>query len=208
MSILDYDALNLADKDLQYGKAFLEQMQKQYHLPFISANVYHRGSDELFVKPYVIKQVGGLKIGIFGVAMPLFPEKMANLGFEIRDPTEAARRMVAELSKPCDVVIALSHLGLPSSKKLAAEVNGLDFVISGHHRSLSTKPDRIGETVVMQAGAQGKYLGHIEFEVTDGTVALTTGRTIPLSQKIRDDSKLRQLVKEYDDASTASAGTK
>lgn len=69
VSLLKYDAINLAEKELQYGRDFLSKMQTSYNLPFVSANVYDSKTDKLFAKPYVIKQAGELKFGIFGVTI-------------------------------------------------------------------------------------------------------------------------------------------
>ncbi len=200
MAMLNYDAINLADKDLQYGKQFLQEMDDEHDLPFISANVYHHGTDELFAEPYRIKTVGSTRIGIFGVTKQLFPDKMAESGFEIRDPMTAARAMVEKLGEECDVIIALAHLGLPGAKELAQEVPGIDFIVSGHQRSMTIRPDAVGETTIMQVGAQGKYLGHVEFEVGDDGFKFLSGKTVALSAKIPDDPELSALVQEYDDS--------
>ncbi len=206
--MLNYAAVNLADKDLLYGKEFLRNMRDEQRLTLISANVYLNGTTQLFAEPYVVKDVAGKKVGIFGVTKPMFPTKMADAGFEIKDPIEAARRMVQELSGKCDVVIALAHLGLNQAKNLASEVPGIDVILSGHNRTLSMQPEMVGETAVMQAGAQGKYLGQLDLWVGDGTVEVAQGKCVPLSEKIADDDRLSHLVKEYDQAiAPGKAGT-
>ncbi|RMF61801.1 MAG: hypothetical protein D6743_13085 [Calditrichaeota bacterium] len=201
MGLLHYDAINLGEKDLQYGIEYLTEKQKAYHLPFISANVYRAGTEELFAKPYVIVKKHGVKVGIFGVTTNsrivrvLVP---ASTGFEIRDPIEAAKRAVAELKKKCDVVVALSHLGAQGSKKLAIEVPGIDVIISGHGRNILRRPVHIGDAVIMQAGAQGKYLGQIDFAAGSGGLKLVKGDVVALSSRIQDDKREAKLVAEFD----------
>lgn len=208
MAMLNYTAVNIADKDLLYGRDFLVNLQDEHGLTLVSANVYMHGTGDLFARPYVIKEVGDKKVGIFGVTKPLFPEKMAAAGFEIQDPVAAARRIVQELKGKSDMVLALAHLGLNQAKNLAGEVPGIDVIISGHNRSLSTRPEMVGETVVMQAGAQGKYLGQLDLWVGDDKIEVAQGKCVPLNDKIADDERLSHLVKEYDQAvAPGHAGT-
>lgn len=201
MSLLKYDAINLAERDLQYGAQFLEKMQATYHLPFVSANVYHYGSDKLFAKPYIIKTVNGVKFGIFGVTLfqgyesSITPET----GFTVKDPVAAARSVAAELRNQCEVVIALAHLGLTGANELAKSAEGIDFIIGGHNGSQTHSPQQIGTTYIMQGGSQGKYLGQMEFIVSSNTIGSVQGKTVALSDKIPDDPTLAKLVKEYDD---------
>ncbi|MFQ6113518.1 MAG: multiheme c-type cytochrome [bacterium] len=206
MSLLKYDAINLAERDLQYGPEFLQKMKQKYRLPFISANVYYTGSKRLFAKPYVIRKLDGVKIGIFGVTKAEGVGGFVNpeTGFEISDPFVAAQATVEKLRKKCDVVIALSHLGLNSSRTLVRKVEGIDILISGHQGFHLRKPEQIGNSVIMQPGSQGKYLGQIDFAVSSNKVTSIEGKTIPLSSNIPDDALLSKVVKEYDEALLAA----
>jgi len=203
MALLNYDAINLGEKDLQYGRDFLEQKRRELDLPFISANVYNYGTQETFVKPYVIKEVNGVKIGIFGVTLssPLTntlvrPES----GLEIREPIPAAKALVPALRKKCDVIIALSHLSLNGSRELATAVEGIDIIVSGHDRTIVREPTKVGNTVIMQPGAQGKYLGQIDFDYTETGVVIKKGQAVALNDQIPDNKQQAELVAEYDEA--------
>jgi len=200
MALLNYDAINLGEKDLQYGTEFLNEINKMHKLPFISANVYKYGTEELFAKPYLIKKKGNLKIGIFGVTSQIGARHLVkpSTGFEVKDPIAAAQKSVNELRKKCDVVIALAHLGLNGAKELAKKVSGIDIIIGGHDTQMTQKPAQIGKTVVMQTGSKGKYLGHLEFKVVSNSVSLVEGKLVSLNDKIPDDQKLAKLVSEFD----------
>jgi len=202
MALLSYDAINLGEKDLQYGAEFLNEVSKKHQLPFISANVYKYGTEELFTKPYLIKQKGNLKIGIFGVTTKSGARHLVkpSTGFEVRDPVAGAQKSVDELRQKCDVVIALAHLGLNGAKELAQKVNGIDIIISGHDTQRTQKPAQIGKTVVMQMGSKGKYLGHLEFKIASNLISLVEGKLVSLNAKIPDDQRLAGLVSEFDKA--------
>ena len=200
MALLNYDAINLGEKDLQYGSEFLSKMVKMHKLPFVSANVYKYGTEELFAVPYLIKQKGNLKIGIFGVTTQSGARHLVkpSTGFEVKDPMAAAQKSVNELRQRCDVVIALAHLGLNGAKELAKKVSGIDIIISGHDTQRTQKPAQIGKTVVMQTGSKGQYLGHLEFKFASNSVSLVEGKLVTLNDQIPDDQKLARLISEFD----------
>ncbi len=199
MHLLNYDAINLADKDLQYGRGFLDELRQQLRLPFISANVYDAETGQRFAQPYVLKEVNGSTVAIFGVTMAA-PNLMQGTGFEVRDPVQAARSMVQELRERCDVLVALAHLGLTGALDLAEQVPGIDVIISGHNGSHVQAPHRVGHTLIMQPGSKGKYLGQLDLVLRSGKLADAEGRTVALTDRIPDDPKLAELVKEYDEA--------
>ena len=200
MALLGYDAINLGEKDLQYGREFLEQMRNNYQLPFISANVYDSDTDQLFASPYLIKEIGAIKVGIFGVTTTERVESFvkAETGFKLKDPYEAARSIVAQLENKCDIVVALSHLALHGNNQLAEKVEGIDVIISGHQGYHLRSPKKVGNTLMMQPGSQGKYLGQLELKVISGKIASNDGKTVALSASIPDDPKLVNLVDEFD----------
>jgi 2',3'-cyclic-nucleotide 2'-phosphodiesterase (5'-nucleotidase family) len=198
MSMIGYDAINLGEKDLQYGAEFLNAMKKEHDLPLISANIYNKNTGKLFAEPFVIKKVNDLKVGIFGIETDAANPRIVHFGFEAKDPVATAKEIVEKLQKKCDVVIALSHIGLEQSKELAAQVEGIDFIVSGYRWDKTYSPVTVGETVIMQTGTQGKNMGHITFNVKDKKTNLVNGALVNLNEKIAEDEKLAGFVKAFD----------
>jgi len=201
MALLNYDAINLGERDLQYGKDFLARMQSKHNLPFISANVLLTGSGRRFTDAYVIKRIGKVKVGIFGITTTAGAKRFVKpeTGFQISDPFVAAQETVAELQKSCDVIIALAHLGVIDAKKLASTVPGIDIVIAGHGWNRSESPTMIGNTALMMTGDKGKYIGHLDFLTQTGKVNIVQGKIVALNDQISDEPQLAQLVKTYED---------
>lgn len=126
----------------------------------------HNPNETLFAKT-VIRECGGLKVGFFGLLTPSTRNisKFGDTRFE--DPDDpvfpAARRAVKTLRHAgVDAVVALTHLGIGHEIKLAEEVEGIDAVIGGHSHTLLRHEKRVGETLVVQAGARFSHLGHVE----------------------------------------------
>lgn len=63
---MGYDAFTAGNADfVQGGKQILE-LEKAANFPFLSSNIYYNGKHAF--KPYIIKEIEGVKIGIIGVS--------------------------------------------------------------------------------------------------------------------------------------------
>ena len=61
-----YDAMAPGNHDFNYGQNRLNYLRTLLNFPVISANVY-KYDGELLLPPYVIREVEGVKVGIFGL---------------------------------------------------------------------------------------------------------------------------------------------
>ena len=145
--------------------------------PVVSSNYVfdHAGMANL-VKPYVVVERGGLRIGI--MAVNVNPEGLvmqANYrGMQWLDPVGVANETADYLKGRlgCDLVICLSHLGAdearfePNDFSLARRSRHIDVVIGGHSHELiadTTATNLDGRAVIIaQAGKSGAYLGRID----------------------------------------------
>jgi 5'-nucleotidase len=90
------------------------------------------------IRPWVVVDVKGRKVGIIGVANEETPT-LASPGPEARfsSQNDAVRKAVAELTRQgVDIVVALSHIGLDNDRRMAKEIAGLDVIVGGHSHSL------------------------------------------------------------------------
>ncbi len=142
MNILDYDAMVLGPKDFAFGEENLRNLAKDAEFPFLGANIVRKNTGKTidYIKPHVIKEKRGFKIGIIGITSPnIFSEHIK--GIKILDPILTARKQVAMLNDiGTDLIVVLSNLGLAEDERLANEVEGIDVIIGGNdplgHREL------------------------------------------------------------------------
>lgn len=140
--------------DFNYGYQRLLELEKIVEFPILAANVRKEADSSRILKPYVIKEVNGIKLGILGLATPettykTHPNNVAGLKFV--DPAVEAKPVVEELKKQkVDAIIAVTHLGIDESStdtsiKLAKEVPGIDLIVDGHSHStlVEEKPPTI-----------------------------------------------------------------
>jgi 2',3'-cyclic-nucleotide 2'-phosphodiesterase (5'-nucleotidase family) len=119
MNDAQYDVLALGNHDFDEGKENCMSLVERAQFPVVAANLYDEDSQEVvdWVEPWIIKDFGNLRVGIFGLITPetenmSFPANVAGLDFVPMAPV--AREMVAELkSRDVDIVLAVGHVGIP-----------------------------------------------------------------------------------------------
>ena len=167
---------------------------------FVAHNVSDvRWGDPVF-RPYAIKEVGGIRVGVIGQAFPYVPVShprrfVPELTFGIRE--EQVQKLVGELRdrNNVDLVVLLSHNGISVDLKLAARVRGLDVILGGHTHDALVEPILVGKTLVVNSGAHGKFLSRLDLDVRGGQVAGYRYKLIPvLSRYIPEDPDMARLI--------------
>lgn len=160
LNVMGYDAIGIGDDDLTLGKEFLLETSKRANFPFLSSNLLDEGSGKILFKPFLIKEINGLRIGIFSLFSPNFITGASDprgKGLNIRSPMETAQAMVKELKPKTDLIILLSHLGYAKDIELAQAVEGIHFIVGGHTGINLAYPPVIKNTVILQTASRGMF---------------------------------------------------
>jgi 2',3'-cyclic-nucleotide 2'-phosphodiesterase (5'-nucleotidase family) len=160
-----YDAVGVGEDDLILGKDFLIELAKKTHLPVISSNLFDEATGKAIFPTYLVKEVNGLRFGIFSLLSPELagdPPNSRKKGVVIRDPVETARAMIQELKPKTDWIILLSHLSYPRDMEFAKAVQGVNFIIGGHTGINLSYPPFINNTLIVQTGAKGMLAGRLD----------------------------------------------
>ncbi|MGD2117593.1 MAG: 5'-nucleotidase C-terminal domain-containing protein [Chromatiales bacterium] len=156
---------------------------------FDGRGLYNEDSGHAF-RPYVIKNVGGVRICIVGQAFPrtananpqeFFPDW--SFGLREDDMIELVEG-IQETEKP-DAIVLLSHNGMDVDIKMAQRVPGLNAVFGGHTHDGMPKPIKVtnvsgGECWVTNAGSNGKYVGVMDFDIQDGEIKSMEYNMLPV----------------------------
>jgi len=151
-------------------------------------------------KPYVVREVGGARLGIIGQAFPYTPVShpqryVPDLSFGIRDGEMQKHVDELRAKHKVDAVVLLSHNGVAVDLKLAAHVRGIDVILGGHTHDGLPQPIRVGDTLVINSGAHGKFLSRLDLDVGGGRVRDWRYKLIPvLSQHIPADPGMAALI--------------
>ncbi|HSS20169.1 MAG TPA: metallophosphoesterase [Pyrinomonadaceae bacterium] len=198
MSLIGYDVVTLGNHDFDNGVDALAAAMKFANFDFVSANYDVQGTPlQSRVKPYVVRVVGGVRVGLFGMGVSpdnlITPENFK--GVKYNDPVKAAKDVVATLRgrERCTLVIGMSHLGYYPNPhegdigdtQVASQVDGIDFIASGHTHTFMkqpvlTKTPSGGNTIIFQVGRSGIYVGRVDLKISGGRVVASAGRLLDL----------------------------
>ena len=199
-NLMGYDAFTPGELDLSFGVGDLIKMSQQANFPFLAANLINAKSNEPLFKPYVIKEILGMKIGIFGLISNRFslggpPEEKEK--FRITDPLEAAKKTIGALKRKCRVIIALAHMEADEQKMLADKVHGIHFIINGHLTHAQPDPELVNHTQIFIAGARGEFLGQVDLFRKKTRRLYSRYQLIPLKTDYPEKPEVQVLVGQY-----------
>ena len=198
MSLIGYDVVTLGNHDFDNGVEALAAAMKFANFDFVSSNYDVRGTVlENMVKPYVVRTLGGVRVGLFGLGIS--PNNLITpgnfKGVKHLDPVRMARGVVKLLREQerCQLVVGMTHLGYyPNPREgeigdsqIAAQVDGIDFIAGGHTHTFMRKPVAVkqpggGNTIIFQVGRSGIYVGRVDLKMRDGKVTASAGRLLDL----------------------------
>ena len=192
---LGYHALNIGDTDLGLGVEYLKNLQKNSKILFLSANLKDKKTNKPIFKPYLIKEIGGIKIGILGLITneisPNIQKELKN--YSIENPTKVAKEIINRSMASCDHIIALAHLTPPEIESLAKEVPRLSIIIGGNDRSFIF-PKQIHHSIYVQTDAFGAHIGRMNLNLIKGS-----SEFIDISSKTLIQKKIEEIQKKIED---------
>jgi sulfur-oxidizing protein SoxB len=157
-------------------------------IDFVAQNVRTTDFEDQVFPPYTLKEVNGVKVAIIGQAFPYTPianprHLVADWTFGVRD--DSMQKFVDEArGKGAQVVIVLSHNGMDVDLKMATRVRGIDAILGGHTHDGVPAPSIIrnagGQTLVTNAGSNGKFLGVLDLAVKAGKVVDFRYKLLPV----------------------------
>ena len=203
MNLMGYDAFTAGNADfVQGGKQILE-LEKAANFPFLSSNIYYNG--KYAFKPYIIKEIEGIKIGIIGVSpmnsmVATTDSKLK--GFKVTDAIKEVEKQVEIVKKKADIIIILAHLGKTDPEvnvqKLVEAVPGIDIIVDGHDHVLIKEGMKINETFVVNAGQYNEYLGMLELRIENKKLVSAAAKLLGADefQNISADKNVEELIQK------------
>ncbi len=161
--------------------------------------------------PYVIEDVGGVKVAILGLTTKdvlSIVNRATNSGVAVADPIWAAGALVPELRKKADFVVALTHLGVDDDRALAARVPGIDMIVGGHSHTYLWRPLFIGNrnangyggTAIVQAGKWGDRVGRLAVAIGPAGVKGITDTLVAVRPSEGEDPAIGRMLQPYRDS--------
>jgi 2',3'-cyclic-nucleotide 2'-phosphodiesterase (5'-nucleotidase family) len=195
---LGVDAAVFGNHEFDYGPAELQKRVGESKFPWVATNVMNPPGARLFpgTRLYVIKNVCGVNVGIFGLLTPSTASSSSPGPVWFGDPTAVAAVMVPILRRNgASRIIALTHVTVEEDRAMLTAVAGVDQVIGGHEHVPLTS--RVGDRLIAKAGVDARWLGVTRVPLQGRPVA--THELIPITDKTPSDPAMAALIKRYGD---------
>lgn len=221
MMSMGYDAMAIGNHEFDYGSENFERQMYRVPFPVLGANIFYKGTNHPYSRPYTIIERDGLRLGVIGIIgedarSVALPSGVTNLDF--RDPIPVVREAVKELRPHVDLVVVLAHQGktgpmqsdaearpdvqrdFDEDIRLSGEVPGIDVFVGGHaHRGIE-KPyvhPKTG-TLIVQTYGYGTRLGYLKLRLRGGKVVSHEGELLTVwSDKLAPDPAVAAKLERY-----------
>lgn len=183
--------------DFAYGKEQLQSLANKMPFPTLACNVRSENTEDTFLKPYTIKEMEGVKVGIIGLTYPYVDETMPasfSEGLAFSKGIEETRKCVDELKGKADIIVLLSHMGLPLDVELAELIDGIDIILSGHSHDRIEQPIKVNETIVVQAGSSSSFLGKLELTLENGKIDSFQYELVEMHEGLPEDEEVASMI--------------
>lgn len=210
MNMIGFDVMVPGNHDFNYGYERLLELKDMAEFPILGANILKESDDTSDFEPYTIKDVDGIKVGIFGLGTEetKYKSHPSNTeGIKFEDPVEVAKKMVKELKeKEVNVIVALVHLGVDESTDanvydIAEKVEGIDLIVDGHSHTELPEGEVKGSTLIVQAGYYLTNIGIVELEIVEGKVTKKTAKLFGFEEgkELTPDTTIDEEIKKIEE---------
>lgn len=183
--------------DFAYTPDHLLKLGAQLDFPILGCNVY-RDRGELLLEPYRIFDLKGVKIGVIGICANIIDKTMPEIfrkGIHVTNGMAETPRYVEELrQKGVDVIVLLSHNGYPQDIELLKNTPGIDVCLSAHTHNRIYEQTMVGDTVILQSGCHGSFVGHLQLKIGEGKVEVKKYELITVGENIEEEEGMTALV--------------
>ncbi|HKZ30235.1 MAG TPA: 5'-nucleotidase C-terminal domain-containing protein [Acidimicrobiia bacterium] len=180
-NLMGYHVATFGNHEFDKGQGELAARVAQSDFPWLGANVVLEGTDwdlPTWAQPYEILEVGGIRLGVLGLAGEETPEVTllgTTAGLIFKDLTDTILYYYDEIMAQADALVVVAHMGTSDSgpyKGLVTVANELitagkpvDLMIGGHQHQALFAPVYVGDTAIVSAGYYGRYLGRIDVSI-------------------------------------------
>ncbi|MBF0588604.1 MAG: bifunctional metallophosphatase/5'-nucleotidase [Magnetococcales bacterium] len=149
--------------EFDFGVQILNQRVAESTFPWLASNVLPSRSPLPGWRPYALREVNGIKVGIFSILTQETVElALGGKWVHIGSPLEVSRMMVQRLKgMGAEVIIAMTHMDFADERLIAEQVPEIDMILGGHDHIIAKQV--INNTLVVESGSDLKVLGRIDF---------------------------------------------
>lgn len=214
LNALGIDAMT-AHWEFAYGPQQFRKLCAALNYPMLAVNVFDQTTRAPVFPPYIVKEMAGLRIGLIGIASNIvdktMPPKFSEGIYFTLGKTELAEAVTRLRNEEgVDCIVLISHLGFPQDMKLMSEVSGVDVCLSGHTHNRLYAPVKSGETLVIQSGCHGSFLGRLDISIENKKIVGYKHKLLEVEAALEPDAEISALLESalapYRDLHTTIVG--
>lgn len=213
MNAMGYDAWEIGNNEFKGHADQATNDQKLLNLinqakfPTLCANIKINGQGDYIpsVKPYIVKTVGGIKIGIIGVCADRVKEYPQSSNKTVADAFDTTSKLMPKVASESDIQIVLSHAGLPVDIKIADKLrdSGISAIISADDHIMTPQPitNPKGFPITQAGGEERMFLGRLdltyEFKNNKWVLASFKGVLFPINDQVPLNPEIKAIIDNY-----------
>ena len=202
---LGLDVSTLGNHEFDYGWRRAQEFNRKAKYPLLSANVVDAKGNSITGRPTIIKNVGGVRVGIIGVLLgnlvgDMITAKQAG-DWRVLPVVETVRKYASALRGQVDVIVVLGHIrDKEEVEAILHQVPEVAVVVAGHnHQSYSRMMNVDGRVAVLVQG-YGEELGRLDLKVdtTARKVRSVEWKKIAIDKSFTPAPDVESLVNQWE----------
>ena len=204
MSKIGYDVVTPGPSEMALG---LDKQRALYarapQIKVVSANIVDKKTKKPLWDDFTLIDRGGVKFAVTGItdgSSYKFKQTQGQIksdDFDFKDPKASLKRVIPLMRQQADVVVVLLHTGSGDAKHMMEGVSGVDAVVVGHLPEYKFLPEAVDNTVLVQTGARGQYMGRLDLNLSGNKVVGHAGEAQALGETVAVDPQMDSLVKAF-----------
>ncbi|MCF6271355.1 MAG: bifunctional metallophosphatase/5'-nucleotidase [Melioribacteraceae bacterium] len=179
MNAMNYTAAAIGNHEFDFKIEGLKQRMAESSFPFLSANIREKSSGQIpeYIKPYIIKEVAGIKIGIIGLttistSFTTFPEYVKDYNFI--DYAEALEEIVPQVkSDGAEILISIGHICSSDMTSLVPTASKLGISVIGGGHCNQLVASKSSDVALIQGGTRLENYAKLEIIYNSETKTVT-----------------------------------
>jgi 5'-nucleotidase len=200
-NMIGLDFATFGNHEFDFGPEVLRERIKESRFTWVATNVIDRKTGKTFAgtPPYVIREIGGAKIGFFGLLTP-DTAQFSSVGPDVTflDPCETAKKIVPLMrAQGAQVVVAITHLAMREDKQVA-RCAPIDVIIGGHEHEMLESLS--GHTPIFKWGSDARDLGRIDLNIKlpTGELESIDWTAIPVTSNVAEEPQSALVIADYE----------
>jgi len=187
---MGYHAIALGGDAFNFGTDFIRNQIKTLKTPFLSASVHKGEAKELLGRPYLIKELGPVKVGILALTAP--PRSQPQIQAEGSAPLAGIKKYLPTIKREANLIIVLSDLSEEENRSIISEFGDVQVILAARGK---IPVENVNHAVIVSPDQ--KYLARLDLWVDhNGRLLRHDFKWICLSTDIVPDPDTEQFISQ------------